>query len=347
MAKAREGDRKAGPEPRGELAIVERIRRRAGAPARSTGVQLGIGDDCAIVRPRAGEDLVVTTDFCLEGRHFRRDWHTPESIGHRTLARGLSDLAAMGARPVAAFLSLAMPRSVAGSPEWLEGFLRGLLGLAERAGVPLAGGDTSESPGEEVLADVVLLGAVPRGKALRRDGARAGDRLFVTGGLGGAAAELEGVARGEGRLEGLITEAGGDHPHLFPEPRLAVGRWLVRKGLASAGMDLSDGLSSDLPRLCEASGVAAEVHAALLPRHALTGELGEGPATEAALHGGEDYELLFTVAAGSRLPRRIAGVPVTEIGRMVARRRGRPLVTRIEADGRRVALRAGGWEHLR
>src|SRR5580698_5678379 len=142
----------------GELALIERIRRQAGGGA-STALRLGIGDDCAILRPRAGEDLLVTTDFSLEGRHFRRDWHSPQSIGHRTLARGLSDLAAMGARPMAAFLSLALPRAVARDEGWLDGFLDGLLGLAKEHGVPLAGGDTSESPSEQVLAAIILLGS--------------------------------------------------------------------------------------------------------------------------------------------------------------------------------------------
>ena len=163
--------------------MIERIRRRAGGPA--TSLQLGIGDDCAILRPRPGQDLLVTTDFSLEGRHFRRDWHSPESIGHRALARGLSDLAAMGARPMAAFLSLALPRSVARDTDWLDGFLDGLLGLAAQHSVPLAGGDTSESPSEHVLADIVLLGSAPQGRALRRSGARAGDLIYCTGALGG------------------------------------------------------------------------------------------------------------------------------------------------------------------
>ena len=173
---------------RGELGWIEWIRQRAGhgAPPRrpqgeTPALLLGIGDDCAVLRPMAGEDLVVTTDFTLEGRHFHRDWHTADSAGHRTLARGLSDLAAMGARPLAAFLSLALPAAQADDTRWTEQFLGGLLALAERYGVPLAGGDTSESPSEHLLADIVLLGAVPQGTALRRSGARPDDGLFVTG----------------------------------------------------------------------------------------------------------------------------------------------------------------------
>ncbi len=328
--------------------MIERIRRGARVGAERGGeLQLGIGDDGAILRPRTGEDIVVTTDFSLEGRHFRRDWHSPQSVGHRTLARGLSDLAAMGARPVAAFLSLALPRSAVRDRAWLDGFLSGLLTLADRVRVPLAGGDTSESPSEQVLADIVLLGAVPRGRALRRDSARAGDGLFVTGSLGGAAAELEGLAKSKRRRQPASAPLAGSHPHLFPEPRLRAGRMLLQRSLATAAMDLSDGLSSDVRRLCESSGVAAEIDAARLPLHASLRDRDEGRALASALHGGEDYELLFTAPTDRRMPRSLAGVPVTEIGRIIARGRGRPLVTLVDAGGRRSALNPQGWEHLR
>ncbi len=332
----------------GELAIIERIRRKALAAAgKSIALRLGIGDDCAILRPQAGEEIVVTTDFSLEGRHFRRDWHSPQSVGHRTLARGLSDLAAMGARPIAAFLSLALPRSVARDKAWLDGFFEGLLALAQQVQVPLAGGDTSESPSDHVLADITLLGSVPSGKALLRTGACAGDRLFVSGALGGAAVELASLA-GPGR-RGAASGAtnNGAHPHLFPQPRLNVGTALVRRGLASAAMDLSDGLSTDLRHLCEASGVAAEVDADSLPMHSLLGSSEPAERLKAALHGGEDYELLFTARARVKVPRLVAGVAVTEIGRILPCRVGRPTVALVDARGRASALRPGGWEHLR
>ncbi len=332
-------------ESGGELALIERIRRAAAGGTRGRSeVRLAIGDDCAILRPRAGEELVVTTDFSLEGRHFRRDWHSALSVGHRVLARGLSDIAAMGARPVAAFLSLALPQAVARDAGWMDGFLQGFLGLARRTGTPLAGGDTSEAPGEGVMADIVLLGAVKQGRALRRSGARVGDRLFVTGSLGGAAAELDALRRGEvnfaeGKRDG--------HPHLFPEPRLGVGQALVRRKMASAGMDLSDGLSTDLRHLCEASGVAAEVEADWLPMHPLLEGRDRKAALRMALDGGEDYELLFSARQRVRVPGRVGGVQVTEIGRVVQRERGRPLVALVNGAGRRTPLRAGGWEHLR
>ncbi len=307
----------------GELELIERIRARM--RARNAAVRLGMGDDCAVLRVPAGCEMVVTTDFCLEGRHFRRDWHTAEWAGHRCLVRGLSDVAAMGGRPVAAFLSLALPRGF--EVGWVDGFLDGFGELAERFGVELAGGDTSEAPGGEVLADVMVVGAVRAGKALRRDGARVGDGIYVTGTLGGAAVELERPgatpkAKRTQRSQSFrkVTQRGA-------EPRVEVGRRLV--GVASACMDLSDGLSLDLRRICAASGVGALLESARVP-------LGAGATLEQGLHGGEDYELLFT--AGGKVPGRIAGVGVTRIGTVV---KG----TGVKVDGRE--LEAGGWEHFR
>ena len=354
------------PESSGELALIERIRRRVERP-KSAEVRLGIGDDCAILRPRPGEEIVVTTDLCLEGRHFRRDWHSPASVGHRTLARGLSDLAAMGARPVAAFLSLALPRAIAAGASaspWLNGFLDGLLQLAAEVGVTLAGGDTAEAPGDAILADIVLLGAVPAGRGLRRSGARAGDRLFCTGSLGGSAAELRLLARaGEAGhapspasrpARAANTAAANPHPQLFPEPRLATGMALLRRALASAAMDLSDGLSTDLRHLCEASDLAAEVWLADLPLHPLAVTLGNalgdalgGPAINLALHGGEDYELLFAARPAAAVPKRLGGVPLTEIGRLLPYTPGEPQVVAVASNGLRTELAPGGWEHLR
>jgi thiamine-monophosphate kinase len=301
-----------------ELQLIRRI--RAGAASRNGAVRVGIGDDCAVLRVPAGHEMVVTTDFSLEGRHFRRDWHSAQSAGHRGLARGLSDVAAMGGKPLAAFLSLALPKGF--EVTWFDGFMVGFNALAGRFGVELAGGDTSEAPGEEILADVMVIGAVKQGKALMRSGARAGDGIYVTGALGGSAAELE-----EMRVGGLRRESG---PQSFPEPRVAVGLELAKRGIAASCMDLSDGLSSDLRRICEASGVGAEIDAGAIP-------LGAGATLEQALHGGEDYELLFTARPVTRVPRRIAGIPITRIGAVVA-------AGGIQVDGRE--LLAGGWEHF-
>jgi thiamine-monophosphate kinase len=342
----------------GELALIERIRSGwavgGGAVGRGgVAVSLGIGDDCAILRPPRGHEILVTTDFTLEGRHFRRDWHPPESVGHRALARGLSDLAAMGARPLAAFLSLALPGEMlatAADRRWVERFLAGLRGLAEQCAVPLAGGDTSESPCGLVLADIVLVGSAPAGRALRRSGARAGDALYVTGTLGGAAAELaEMERRGKTRQRALFHKAGKDwpigvveHPQLLPQPRVAVGLDLLRRRLATAAIDLSDGLSTDLAHLCRESGVGAEIAAAALPIHPLALEAGAERAVDLALNGGEDYELLFAAPAALRMPRSVAGVRVTRIGRLV---RGEA-VSLVDSAGRKRPLKPGGWEHF-
>jgi thiamine-monophosphate kinase len=323
----------------GELELIRQIRARVGTGS-GGGVRLGIGDDCALLRTHPGEELAVTTDLSIAGRHFRLDWHPAESVGHRTLARGLSDLAAMGARPVAAFLSLGLPRelTVPGGRRqaWVDGFLDGLLGLAAAWKTPLAGGDLAESP--VAMADIVLIGAVARGKALLRSGARAGDLLYVTGKLGGAAAGLArlGEVGGAGRIS--RKHEAELAAHLYPQPRIAQGRWLARHGIASAAIDLSDGLSTDLAHLCDGSGVAAEVDAELVP-------VSPGATMEQALHGGEDYELLFTAAATARVPKRIGGVGISRIGRIVQARRNRPMVAVMTTQGRQ-PMSPQGWEHF-
>jgi thiamine-monophosphate kinase len=304
-----------------ELALIERISRTQGGTSRA--VRIGIGDDCAVLRVKPGEEMVVTTDLFLEGRHFRRDWHSAESAGHRCLARGLSDVAAMGARPVAAFLSLALPRDY--PVRWVDGFLRGFQTLAKRFGVQLAGGDTAQASGEQVLADIVLVGAVARGRALLRSGARPGDGIYVSGTLGGAAVELRQIAQG---AKSPVKGSSG-HPQTFPEPRIALGHAIVRRRLASACMDLSDGLSSDLAHLCRASGVGARIESAALP-------LAAKASVDEAVNGGEDYELLFTAAG--KIPRTLAGTAITRIGSVQA---GRTVM--LDGEG----LRPGGWEHFR
>jgi thiamine-monophosphate kinase len=335
-------------KPLGELGLIEQIRRDF--PVKSKLVALGIGDDCAILRPPAGSEVLVTTDFTLENRHFRRNLHPPESVGHRCLARGLSDLAAMGATPLAAFLSLALPGTMlAKSPgrAWVSRFFDGLRALGELHRVPLAGGDTSESPGGKnglVVADIVLVGYAPKGKALRRAGGAAGDALYVTGQLGGAAAELTTMLKRRRRIFTAATIEG--HPQLFPEPRLDVGEALVRRGLATACIDVSDGISTDLPHLCRASGVSAELEEASLPIHPLAQKLGKDAALKAALHGGEDYELLFAAPASISMPSSLAGVSITRIGSLTSRRSGRPLMTLLSRDGSKGELNPGGWEHF-
>jgi thiamine-monophosphate kinase len=335
-------------KPLGELALIEQIRRDFSTGSKT--ITLGIGDDCAILRPPTGCEVLVTTDFTVEGRHFRRDRHPPESVGHRCLARGLSDLAAMGATPAAAFLSLALPITMlteSAGRDWITRFFRGLRALGDMHRVPLAGGDTSESPGGKngfVFADIVLVGTAPKGEALRRSGGAAGDALYVTGQLGGAAAELSALLRRQRRILSVATTEG--HPHLFPEPRLDVGESLLRRKLATACIDVSDGLSTDLAHLCRASGVCAEIEQTTLPIHPLARKLGAAAALQSALHGGEDYELLFTAPPSVLMPTSLAGVPITRIGSLKNRRSGRPLMTMLGPDESRVELQTGGWEHF-
>ncbi len=337
----------------GELALLVRIRARF-EKTHHPRLHLGIGDDCALLRLLATEELAVTTDLSIANRHFRLDWHPPESIGHRTLARGLSDLAAMGARPVAAFLSLGLPRELVQNAKppkpwpdrFLDRFLDGFLALAAAHQTPLAGGDLAESP--VAVADIVLTGAVPRNKALLRSGARPGDLLYVTGCLGGSAAGLAHLAQIAATSRKATQKQ--QHlripsqfkttlaPHLYPQPRIAQGLWLVRHSCATAAIDLSDGLSTDLSHLCEESGVAAEVDAAALPLHSAA-------TLSQALHGGEDYELLFTAPATARLPRSIGRVPIRRIGRILRRRPSQPMLTLITAQGPE-PLAPHGWEHF-
>jgi thiamine-monophosphate kinase len=273
-----------------ELALINRIRKMAGT---SGAVQLGIGDDCAIYRPRPHEDLLFTADQMIEGIHFLSR-HTPRSIGQRALARSLSDIAAMGGTPRFCLVSLAVPSNHA---RWVVAFYRGLLRLANGTRTALAGGDLSHA--EKIYCDVMVCGSVPRGKALRRDGARPGDQVCISGRLGKS----------------------WDRPIL---PRLALGHRLV--GRATACIDLSDGLSLDLHRLCLASQVAAELD--LIP-------IARGSTQDRALNGGEDYELLFTLPSRAKPPR-----GAIRVGTIV---RGVPGEIRIE--GRTVEPR--GYDHFR
>jgi thiamine-monophosphate kinase len=323
----------------GELALIEAIRHQAARVPGSASLRLGIGDDCAILRPKPGYEICVTTDFTLEDVHFRRDWHPPESVGHRCLARGLSDLAAMGARPIAVFLSIALPPRL--PPGWLDRFLHGFLELAARYQAPLAGGDTAASASGTIAADIVAIGEVPAGRALVRSGARPGDTLYVTGSLGGAAAELAQLSRNPRRFRSLTPGLPG-HPHLCPEPRVSVGRRL--RSLAHAAIDVSDGLSTDLAHLCQESGVSAVLEEGLLPIHPLAGESPDP--LQLALHGGEDYELLFTAGPRQRIPHSIAGVPIRRIGTIRKSQSRQPLIVLNAGKGRSVPIAAAGWQHF-
>jgi thiamine-monophosphate kinase len=239
----------------------------------------------------------------------------------------------MGGNPVAAFLSLALPQNV--RQPWVDQFMKGLLKLADKFNVTLAGGDTAQSP-SGVVADIVVVGSVPKGKAILRSGARPGDAVYVTGALGGAAATLELLFSGS-----KLRPA--DFPrHFHPAPRVEVGRFLLGKGLASAMIDLSDGLSTDLGHLCQESGVGVEIHADVVPREKI-GKPAHEVDLKSALHGGEDYELLFTVPRGKRMPARIAGVDITQIGHITRAKQ----VLLMNSKGVGIKLRPQGWEHFK
>lgn len=277
-----------------ELALIEKIRRLAGRGPRIT---LGIGDDCAIYRPRRGEDLLFKIDPMIEDIHFRRD-QPPAVIGHRALARNLSDIAAMGGTPDFCLVSLAVPAKLGENSveQWIDEFYRGLMALARRTSTALAGGHLAQA--EKIYCDVVVSGSVPRGKALLRSGARPGDLLYVSGRLGKS---------WEGRIQ----------------PRLELGQAL--RGRATSCMDLSDGLALDLHRLCLASGVAAVLERVPMVR---------GATLERALHGGEDYELLFTLPLRKSPPR-----GTTLVGSIVKGRAGS-----VEFRGQPLAPR--GYDHF-
>jgi thiamine-monophosphate kinase len=271
----------------GEFELIERYFARSTAAGRlRPDVILGVGDDAALLRLPANTDLVAAVDTLVAGRHFPVD-SAAQSIGHRALAVNLSDIAAMGATPAWATLALTMPAADAG---WLEGFSAGLMQLANEYGVALVGGDTTAGP---LTISIQILGYVERGSALRRSGAQAGDILAVTGTLGDAGA---GLALSTGRLAAHDRAAADALIRRFeyPTPRVSFGS--AARGIASAAMDLSDGLAGDLPKLCEASGAAAHVDVARLPlSRAMQALVPPSAAREYALTAGDDYELLIAV----------------------------------------------------
>lgn len=363
-----------------EFDFISRIKRRAGetrgaaqfkeardgakikdarAGAEIDGLVVGIGDDAAVIRGRANLDSVVTADLLVEDVDFRRT-SSPHDIGYKALAVSLSDVAAMGARPRFALLSLGLPRAIYNTP-FATDLYEGFLSAAREFGVTLVGGDVSSTP-ERIVIDSIVVGEVARGRAVLRSGARVGDHIYVTGTLGGAAAGLKLLehanslrspaarARVLSGLERLVRR------QAHPTPRVSCGALLCERGLASAMIDLSDGLSSDLRHLCERGDTGALVEAARLPldpllRRAdainssrLARELTQD-ALALALHGGEDFELLFTVRPrdAARLPRRLGGTTLTRIGEVRAAREG---IT-ISHDGRTDVLHPSGFDHFK
>ncbi len=311
-----------------EFQLIERYFRRP-APG-GAGVEVGVGDDGAIVRLPPGRELVVVVDTLVAGVHFPAEM-TPPDVGYRALAVNLSDVAAMGAEPAWMTLALTLP---APDADWLEGFAAGLWDLAERHGVALIGGDTTRGP---LTVSVQVLGHLPAGTRLLRGGARAGDRVFVSGTPGDAAAGL-GLRTPDTDAERRLRTR-----FLRPEPRLGLGLALAgRASAAIAAIDVSDGLLADLAHICEASGVGAVIEEERLPLSAALLEVaGRERAAELALTGGDDYELCFTLPPEVEADDLSADVPVTAIGVVTAE----PGI-RLRRHGRDVPLPAGGYRHF-
>jgi len=316
--------------------------------SRGTGARpvVGIGDDAAVLQPPRRAQTLVTTDFLTEGVHVLAARTPPRLIGRKAMAVNLSDIAAMGGVPLQAVVSVGLPR---GTPvPWARGLARGLAEQARRHRVAIVGGDTCAA--ERLFVGVTLIGAVEPGRAVKRSGARVGDRLYVTGALGASAAGLALLRRGRrGRGPGEAARRRALRAHLDPEPRVLFGRALGVGGLATAMIDLSDGLARDLPRLCAASRAGAVIGESVLPVDAAAiAVLGDGPGRRAAIAGGEDYELLFAARPGTEailaaLAARL-GQKVTGIGTVVPRRDGIRLLGR---DGRYRPLPAPDFEHFR
>jgi len=358
-----------------EFDFIDRLRHRANSQKHSARVLTGIGDDASIIAQRADRDLIVTTDLLVEGVDFYRGATPARLLGHKTLAVSLSDIAAMGGRPFWSFLSIGMARA-----DWTSNFrdefFEGYLALADQFGVTLAGGDVSETK-ESIVIDSIVLGEVNSGAAIKRSGARAGDQIYVTGKLGGAAAGLKLIENGArvsepragrgpqaGSPLGVVDATGSNERderkadddsiqslllrQLRPSPRVGWGIVLGDERLATAMIDISDGLSSDLNHLCRESNAGALIDSSSIPLDddvkKLCGRRALDPLA-LALHGGEDLELLFSVPPEnvSRLPRRVDGVPISHIGAITSDAG----VINIAEKNRVWRLEPKGFEHFK
>jgi thiamine-monophosphate kinase len=327
---------------RSEFEFIDSLRRRFGS---------GIGDDAAVFQSGAGKETVITTDLLVEEIDFRRTTAPALLLGHKALAVSLSDIAAMGARPRWSLISIGVPDDV-WQTDFVDQFYEGLASLARHYDVQLIGGDTSRT-NEKIVIDSIVIGECNIGRAVKRAGAQAGDQIFVTGSLGGAAAGLRLIERGAHLAEQNIADDDSqkiDHVllrQLRPEPRVGWGMVLGEERLVTAMIDISDGLSSDLNHLCTASGVGALIESSQLPIDHQVVELCGRRALDPlqlALHGGEDFELLFTVKAENvgRLPRRVDGTQITRIGEVRVHTEG----VKISEGSRIWELNPGGWKHF-
>ena len=335
-----------------EFDFIKKIRGQAEQRGASSGLVRGIGDDAAVLKSFAGSDVVISTDLLVEGIDFRRNTTQPDQLGHKALAVSLSDIAAMGARPRWALLSIGVPNDV-WDTGFIDNFYSGFFQIADRFGVKLIGGDLSRTP-EKIVINSIVIGECPLGREVFRAGAKPGDQIYVTGFLGDAAAGLRLIERGARVHDENSSTAGSnsiDHlllRHLQPEPRVGWGLLIGDQQLATAMIDISDGLSSDLNHLCDESKVGALVDSSSIPIDQLVTEICGRRALDPlmlALHGGEDFELLFTVNPEniSKLPKRVDGIPLTRIGEIREASEGVQI-----AEGSKVwKLEPGGWEHFK
>jgi thiamine-monophosphate kinase len=326
-----------------ENQLVERTGRRIPS-ATGAGLRLGIGDDAAIISVRPRAEWVVSCDSFLERVHFLPGATPPDSVGYKSLIRAASDLAAMGATPRLFLMTLALPATRTGA--WFDAFLGGMARAARSLGMRLAGGDTTKS--RTISISITVLGEVALGRYVTRSGARPGNLIYVSGRLGRAAlglALLRRVGRRDSRLRGLLR------PHFYPRVRIDLGRWLAQNRVASAMMDISDGLSTDLARLCAASRAGARIQALHVPTPTIPAVLSSLPhlpkfdPLQLALHGGDDYELLFTVSPKNA--KRLRAAPgfaqLTHIGEITRARK----ILLVAADGTARPLRPLGWDPFR
>ena len=327
----------------GEFALLARLQRRL-KQADTQAVLRGIGDDCAVLRPADGHDLLVTTDTQEEGVHFRRDWSTPEDIGWRCLAVNVSDIAAMGGEPLGAVVALSLPETL--PVAFIEAVYDGMNALAETYACPIIGGNISKST-ERLSVTITVLGSTPQGSAAYRASARAGDAIWVTGDLGGAKAGLEALLHPQA-VSGLSTDTVLTR-YRRPRPRLREAQFIRQHGAHSL-IDLSDGLSSDLAHVCKASGVGAQLHAEHIPISVETRRVARALGLDPlmiALHGGEDFELCVTAPPDAAEPleqgcRQQFDCPLSRIGTIQA---GAGVTLR-RPDGSEQTLAAGGYDHF-
>jgi thiamine-monophosphate kinase len=321
----------------GEFALIVRHFSRPGV-ALPSAVVLGVGDDCALLQPTPGHQLAISSDMLVEGRHFLPDTD-PESLGHKALAVNLSDLAAMGARPLGFTLALALPTI---ADAWLAAFARGLFALSDAHACPLVGGDTTRGP---LNLCITVFGEVLPGRALKRDAAQAGDDLWLSGRTGEARLALaqrlgEPWASAIKPDDLVLAQARMDRP----TPRLALGMALA--GVAHAALDVSDGLAGDLGHILRASGLGAEIDWSALPLAPALASLPLAQQQECVLHGGDDYELLVTAAPAAREQMQAAakasGTPLQRIGRLLSA----PGLHLINAQGQRQPLAMRGHDHF-